>query len=541
MKSRKYIIITGGVLSGLGKGVCTASIGFLFSGTYKVLPIKLDGYLNSDPGTMNPIEHGEVFVLEDGCEVDMDFGHYERFLDYNAKEEHSITMGKIFHKIRQLEREGKYLGRTVQMIPHVTDLIQDEIITVADNEDVDLVLIEVGGTIGDMESELFIEALRQLERNVGKENIIYVHLTYVPVLYGVNEQKTKPSQQSINLLRQRGIWPKMIIARTSNYLTDNAKKKVVLFSNVDASNVLSAPDVDCIYTLPQIFNSQNMIEKLSKELLLKPPKLEKLQVWENFLSRKKERRIKIAIAGKYMQLEDSYASIVESLLHCEFNLGVKIEKLWIDTAESYGEEILKEVSGIIVPGGFGERGVLGKLKIIKYARENKIPFLGICYGLQLAVVEFLRDVCGVKDANSTEIDSKTKNPVITLLDEQKNIVKLGGTMRLGDCRAKLKKGIISSLYKERNMTEREDSFVVSERHRHRYEVNPNYIKVLEKNGLVISGKSVKRDLVEFIELPQKIHPYFVATQSHPELKSRLENPAPLFYGLVSAALKKARD
>ena len=229
MKSRKYIIIIGGVLSGLGKGVCTASIGFLFSGTYKVLPIKLDGYLNSDPGTMNPIEHGEVFVLEDGCEVDMDFGHYERFLDYNAKEDHSITMGKVFHKIRQLEREGKYLGRTVQMIPHVTDLIQEEIITVADSEDADLVLIEVGGTIGDMESELFIEALRQLERNVGKENIIYVHLTYVPVLYGVNEQKTKPAQQSINLLRQRGIWPKMIIARTSGYLTDNAKKKVVLF------------------------------------------------------------------------------------------------------------------------------------------------------------------------------------------------------------------------------------------------------------------------------------------------------------------------
>ena len=284
-----------------------------------------------------------------------------------------------------------------------------------------------------------------------------------------------------------------------------------------------------------------MIEKLSRELSLKPPNLERLGMWEKLLSRKKERTIKIAIAGKYTQLEDSYASIAESLLHCEFNLGVKIEKLWIDTAENYGEEILKGVSGIIIPGGFGERGALGKLEIIKYARENKIPFLGICYGLQLAVVEFIRNVCGMKDANSTEIDSKTKNPVITLLDEQKNIVKLGGTMRLGDCRAKLKEGIISSVYKERNMTEGEDSFVVSERHRHRYEANPNYIKVLEKNGMVISGKSVIRDLVEFIELPQKTHPYFVATQSHPELKSKLENPAPLFYGLVSAALKKVRD
>lgn len=535
----KYIVVTGGVLSGLGKGVTTASIGLFFSENYKVIPIKLDGYLNSDPGTMNPIEHGEVFVLDDGYEVDMDFGHYERFLGINATKSQSITMGKVFDSIRIKERKGDYLGKTVQMIPHVTDLIQEKIIDVSKETEAEIVLIEVGGTIGDMENELFVEALRQLERRVGSDNILFAHLTYVPIPYGVKEQKTKPTQQSINQLHQRGIWPSIVIARSSSYLSDHAKNKIALFSNIDQSQVFSAPDVNYIYELPSVFNKEKLIERISNELSINLVDSKKFEEWEKLIGNKKDKKILVAIAGKYTDLEDSYASVIESLIHCEFNLGVKIEVIWLDTSKKLDVSIMETVDAVIVPGGFGERGVEGKIEVIKYVRENKIPYLGICYGLQLAVIEYLRNVCGIKDATTTEIKPETKSPVITLLDEQKNVVKMGGTMRLGAYDAKLKEGIIQDYYKKLKLGEtKEDYLKVSERHRHRFEVNPDYVKTLQENDFIISGKSYERDLVEFIELPITTHPYFVATQSHPELKSKLEKPAPLFYGLIESALKK---
>lgn len=537
-KKPKYIIITGGVLSGLGKGVTAASIGFFFSENYNVVPIKLDGYLNTDPGTMNPIEHGEVFVLDDGFEVDMDFGHYERFLGNAAVKDQSLTMGKIFKEVRLRERKGDYLGKTVQMIPHVTDLIQENIIRIQKKTNAEIMLIEVGGTIGDMENELFIEALRQLEKKVGRDNILFIHLTYVPIPYGVKEQKTKPTQQSISMLHQRGVWPGIIIARCSEYLNESSRSKIGLFSSISKENVFTAPDLTSVYELPSEFQKQDLIKRVSEELGLNLPKCNKFETWNKLLSKKKNQKLNILIAGKYTDLEDSYASIIESLAHCEYNLGVEINVNWIETSKKLNEAELKLADAIIVPGGFGSRGVEGKIEVIKFARENKIPYLGICYGLQLAVVEYARNVCKIKDANTIEVDENCKEPIITLLDEQRKIVKMGGTMRLGSYDAKLRNGIVKDLYKELNLIE--DS-IVKERHRHRFEVNPNYTKILEDNKLMISGKSIDRDLVEFIELPKNIHPYFVATQAHPELKSKLEKPAPLFYGLVKAALNKSSD
>lgn len=535
MVDKKYIVVTGGVISGLGKGVTAASIGFFFSENKRVVPIKLDGYLNSDPGTMNPIEHGEVFVLDDGHEVDMDFGHYERFLGQNATKSQSITMGKIFSIIRTRERNGDYLGKTVQMIPHVTDLIQEKIISVGNENNAEVILVEVGGTIGDMENELFVEGLRQLESKVGRDNILYIHLTYVPIPYGVKEQKTKPTQQSINLLYQRGVRPSIIIARCADELSEHSKSKIALFANTSYENVFSAPDLKSIYQLPEVFEKQGLIERVCKELDIKVPSKKKLNTWSKLLSTEKKKKLKVAIAGKYTGLEDSYASIIESLSHCEFNLGVDIEVVWIETSGKIDRDILGVVDAIIVPGGFGNRGVEGKIEVIKYARENKTPYLGICYGLQLAVIEFARNVCNIKDANTHENFPNCKEPVVTLLDEQKKVVKMGGTMRLGAYDAKLIKSSIKDLYEKFNLIDKD---IVSERHRHRYEVNPQYVKEIEKGGMIISGKSVDRSLVEFIELPKNTHPYFVATQAHPELKSKLEKPAPLFYGLIKAAMEK---
>ena len=535
-KDRKYIIVTGGVLSGLGKGVTAASIGFFYSEKYKVVPIKLDGYLNSDTGTMNPYEHGEVFVLDDGYEVDMDFGHYERFLSINSKKSQSITMGKVFREVRLKERRGDYLGKTVQMVPHVTDLILEKIEEVSEENNSDITLIEVGGTVGDMENELFIESLRQLERKVGEENIVYIHLTYVPIPFGVKEQKTKPTQQSISLLHNRGVWPAIIIARCNDYLTEGTKNKIGLFSSLDPSNVFSAPDLDSIYKLPQVFYEQNILEKVSNELNIKPPKVKKLEQWSSILNKPKSKKLKISIAGKYTDLEDSYASIIESLNHSAFNLGVDLEVNWIETSKKINEKEIKSSDAIIVPGGFGSRGIEGKIEVIKIARENNIPYLGICYGLQLAVIEFLRNVCKLENATSMEVDEDANNPAITLLDEQKNVVNKGGTMRLGSYKAKLRKDSqVYNLYSKQGLV---DKGLVSERHRHRFEVNPDYKKILEDNGMVVAGTSVERELVEFIELPKDKHTYFVATQAHPELKSKLENPAPLFYGLLKSAINK---
>ena len=535
MKDRKYIIITGGVISGLGKGVTLASIGYFFSQEKRVIPIKLDGYLNIDPGTMNPIEHGEVFVLDDGSEVDMDFGHYERFLNIVCHKEQSITMGKIYESVMEKERVGDYLGRTVQLIPHVTDNIKEKIKQIAEKSKAEIVLVEIGGTIGDLENELFVEALRQLKKDVGDDNVCYLHLSYVPIPYGVDEQKTKPTQQSVNLLKSKGIWPDFIICRSSKMLLEKNKKKIALFANLEKDDVFTAIDIDSIYKVPGVLESQGLIKKISKKLKIKTPSNKKLKSWEKLFSSKKEKSIIVTIAGKYVGLEDSYASVVEALKHVEANFNVKINIKWLDTSKEIDYELLSKSNAVIVPGGFGTRGVDGKIEVIKYVRENRIPFLGICYGLQLAVIEFARNKCGLKTATSLELNEKTKTPIITLMDEQKNIVKKGGTMRLGAYNAKLKKGIVFDLYKNFDLIDKDG--IVSERHRHRYEVNPKYVKILEENNMIISGKNPKRDLVEFIELPKTEHPYFVATQAHPELKSKLEKPAPLFYGLIKAGIE----
>ncbi len=523
---RKYIVVTGGVLSGLGKGIAMASIGNILSSSYKVVPIKCDGYLNVDPGTMNPIEHGEVFVLDDGGEVDMDFGHYERFLGVPCNGDWNLTMGRVFDEIRKKERRGDYLGKTVQMIPHVSNFIREHFLKVGDDAKADVIMIEVGGTIGDMENELYLDAVRSLARKVGRENILFVHLTYVPIPYGVDEQKSKPTQQSVNLLRQKGIDPDVVIARCSEMLTDSIKGKIAKFGNLDFDKVLTGIDVDDVYKIPLSFEEQGMSQLIARRLNM-PIRVD-LDRWKCLIEKRERatREIVVGIAGKYTSLEDSYASIIEALRHCEATLGVRVKLRWIDTEKDDCCN-LDGVDGVIVPGGFGSRGVEGKIDVVRFCREKGVPFLGICYGLQMAVIEFARNVCGLNGANTTEVDKNCKHPVVDIMESQKSVTEKGGTMRLGAYVAYIKKGSkVFDLY---------GNDEVSERHRHRYEVNPVYHGALEGKGLVLSGISPDGTLVEFIELEN--HPYFVATQAHPELKSSLLKPAPLFLGFVKAAIR----
>jgi CTP synthase len=520
----KYIIVTGGVLSGLGKGIAAASIGHLLSSRLRIVPIKCDGYLNVDPGTMNPFEHGEVFVLDDGGEVDMDFGHYERFLGVTCKSKWNLTMGKVFDMVRKKERRGDYLGKTVQYIPHVTDVIKNHIFEIEQEENLDLMLVEIGGTVGDIENELFLESMRQMREDVGKENIMYIHLTYVPIPYGVSEQKSKPTQQSVNLLKQRGIFPDVIIGRCSQFLTKKIKSKISSFCDVSLDAVITGLDVEDIYEIPIIFEQEGLPEIIHKRLnIYSPPDLRKWkELVENIRSPNSE--ITVAMCGKYTKLEDSYASIIESFNHCSAHLGCKINVEWVETTHLKDTSFLNNVDGVLVPGGFGSRGTEGKIEIIRLARERDIPFLGLCLGLQLAIIEFARNVCNLEGANSTEMDHNTPHPVIDILPEQREVTDKGGTMRLGAYPAVLKEGtLVYSLYGTQE---------ASERHRHRYEVNPDYHSIMSENGMVFSGTSRDGRLVEFIELPQL--KFFVATQAHPELKSRMENPAPLFYGFIKA-------
>ncbi len=527
MPVTKYIVVTGGVLSGLGKGIAAASIGHLLSSRLKIIPIKCDGYLNVDPGTMNPIEHGEVFVLDDGGEVDMDFGHYERFLGIQCRSKWNLTMGKVFDMVREKERRGDYLGKTVQYIPHVTDIIKGHIYEIAEEERAHLVIVEIGGTVGDIENELFLEAMRQMKEDVGRQNIVYIHLTYVPIPHGVHEQKSKPTQQSVNLLKQRGIFPDIIIGRCAEFLTKEIKAKISNFCDVSPDAVITGLDVDDIYEIPIIFEKEGLPEIIHKKLnIYSPPELGR---WKKLIEnvRNPSKVVTVAICGKYTKLEDSYASIIESLNHCSAHLSCKINLKWIETTDLGDASVLNGVDGVIVPGGFGSRGTEGKIEIIRRAREENIPFLGLCLGLQLAVVEYARNVCGLTGANSTEFDQDTAYPVIDILPEQRDITEKGGTMRRGAYEAVVKRGTrVSELY---------HSLSVSERHRHRYEVNPEYHRALTDNGLILSGMSEDGRLVEFIELPHL--EFFVATQAHPELKSRIEVPSPLFYGFVQACLR----
>jgi len=539
-KSPKFIVVTGGVLSGLGKGIASASIGRLLSSNLNIVPIKCDGYLNTDPGTMNPVEHGEVFVLDDGGEVDMDFGHYERFIGTDCKFGWNLTMGKIFKSILEKERRGDYLGRTVQFIPHVTNEIKEWFHRIAAEEKADLVLIEIGGTVGDLENQFYIEAVRQLRREVGDENIVFVHLTYIPIPSGVNEQKTKPTQMSVKSLNELGLEPDIIIGRCSEYLTPKIKEKIALYCNVETEAVISGPDVRSVYEVPLIYENEGLVAILHKKLgIYSPPDLKK---WKELLDNIKaniespRETVSIAICGKYTALEDSYASVVEALSHCGAQLNVRVQVKWVDTdlMETEGRtpaELLSGIQGIIVPGGFGTRGIEGKIEIIRHCREQGIPFLGICYGMQLAVVEFARHVCGLKGANTAEVRDdghKVAHPVIDILPEQKKVKEKGATMRLGGHDVIVKKGTVAHKVLK--------SESVRRRFRHRFEVNPDYIEQLEKCGIVFSGRASDKRIMQIMELP--LHPYFVGCQFHPELTSKLEKPDPFFFHLVKHAMER---
>jgi len=537
-----YIIVTGGVISGLGKGITTASIGKIlqFYG-YNVTAMKIDPYINYDAGTLRPTEHGEVWVTEDGGEIDQDLGNYERFLDKDIPKCHNITTGQVYYAVIEKERKGEYLGKTVQPIPHVTDEIKRRIRKAAKEEKVDFVLVEIGGTVGDYENVLFLEATRQMK--LEGESVLFVHVTYVPALATLGEQKTKPTQHSVKLLREIGIQPDFIIARSERPLDDVRKEKIALFCNVHEDDVFSDPDIDNIYEVPLLFYKQGLSKKIIDKLNLDAGR-GNITKWKKFVEEIKTFKtpVKIGIVGKYFdigdfQLFDSYISVIEAVKHAAWFNRLKPIIEWIDskTFEKKPEKIkiLDELDGVIVPGGFGLSGIEGKIKAIKYCRENDIPYLGLCLGMQLAVIEYARNVCNLKNANSTEVDKNTPHPVITFIPEQIKILhesRYGATMRLGAYPAHLKKGTrVYELYGKKD--------VVYERHRHRYEVNPEYVNILEKNGLVFSGISPDGVLMEFMELSD--HKYFVATQSHPEFKSRPMKPAPLFNGLIKAAKNKS--
>lgn len=538
-KGPKFIVVTGGVLSGLGKGIATASIGKLLSDRLKVVPIKCDGYLNTDPGTMNPIEHGEVFVLDDGGEVDMDFGHYERFLGRTCKFGWNLTMGKIFKTILDRERRGDFLGQTVQLIPHVTDTIKQSFFDIGKEEGADILLIEIGGTVGDMENELFLESVRQLRQDVGREKIVYVHLTYVPIPFGVDEQKSKPTQQSVKQLLERGIHADIIVGRSPQELQPKIKEKIALFCNIEPDAVISCKDVDSVYKIPLEFEKEGIPELLHERLnIYSPPRLLE---WEKLVNRMFDKRgrtpITIAIGGKYCDLHDSYASILEAINHTKAHLDADISLSWIDTTrieqgEISVDEAMKDIDAVIVPGGFGTRGIEGKIRVIRACRENEIPFLGICYGMQLAVVEYARNVCGMKDANTEEVESdghSVKDKLVCFLPEQQEIAYKGGTMRLGGHDVILMPGTKAhEIYGGVKSIRR--------RFRHRYEINPEFVDRLKEAGLVFSGHAPGGKIMQVMELSD--HPFFMGGQFHPELTSRLEKPAELFYHLVKTALER---
>jgi CTP synthase len=529
----KYIFVTGGVLSSVGKGITTASIGLLLkSRGYNVTAIKIDPYINVDAGTMNPYMHGEVYVTEDGGETDLDLGHYERFLNVNLSKKNNITTGQVYLAVIERERRGDYLGQTVQVIPHITNEIKRRIREVAEETGADIVLVEVGGTVGDIEGLPFLEAIRQMRIEEGFENTLFVHVALVPVLSTTGEQKTKPVQHSVQELRRIGIQPDIIVARSARPLEEEARNKIALYANLPPEAVFSNPDVQVIYEVPLILEEQGLGAYIEKRLHLEPRKPD-LDAWRDFVRKLKEasKPVRIAMVGKYTKLKDSYLSIIESIRHAAAELGVKPILNWyeatdIERGKLPVSRVIEENDAVIVLPGFGARGAEGKIAAIRAAREANKPFLGICFGMQLAVVEFARNVVGLEDANSTEIDPHTPHPVIDLLESQRGIKYLGGTMRLGAYPIRLVRGsLVHRLY---------GRDVVAERHRHRYEVNPRYIDKLEAAGLRISGVSFD-GRVEFIEIPS--NKFFIGSQPHPEFKSRPMNPSPLFKGLLEAALK----
>jgi len=530
-KQAKYIFVTGGVVSSLGKGITAASLGTLLKARgLKVSLQKCDPYLNVDPGTMNPFQHGEVFVTDDGAETDLDVGHYERFTDESSFKDSNVTTGKVYWEVLSKEREGKYLGGTVQVIPHITDEIKKRIYSVGQTGDPDIVITEIGGTVGDIESQPFMEAIRQIRWEVGAQNSIFIHVTLVPYLSTVGEMKTKPTQHSVKELRSIGIEPDIIVCRTQIALNDELKAKISLFCNVEAKNVVSNLDAASLYEVPLMLKEQNFDDIVCDRLALKCAKPD-LKDWVASIDKRNAitQSVKIALVGKYTGLRDAYLSIVESFNHAGVFNNVDVEIEWIEAVDLETTDdiskFLGDVDGILVPGGFGERGIAGKIKSIKYARENNVPFFGICLGMQMAIVEFATNVLEIREANSTEHVSDTPDPIIDLMEDQKTIKNLGGTMRLGAYDCKLVKGSIASrAYGEK---------VISERHRHRLEFNNEYTEKIQEAGLRVAGVNPGTNLVEIVELEG--HPWFVGVQFHPEFKSRPLKPHPLFREFVAAA------
>ncbi|HNY12044.1 MAG TPA: CTP synthase [Candidatus Wallbacteria bacterium] len=531
----KFIFVTGGVVSSLGKGITAASIGRLLKARgLSVTVIKCDPYLNVDPGTMSPYQHGEVFVTDDGSETDLDLGHYERFCDINLSKYNNITAGQIYNAILINERRGDYLGGTVQVIPHVTNRIKERIQRPLVDHNYDIVLVEIGGTVGDIESLPFIEAIRQLKFDLGRENVMYVHVALVPYIKAAGELKTKPTQHSVKELRAIGISPDAIVCRTEHRLTPEIKKKIAMFTDVSPEAVIEARDADSLYEIPIIMEREGLADVVIKRLNLvcDPIDLSGLEKYVAMIHKKKP-TLTVGLVGKYTNLKDAYISVVESLHHAgtQNDFNVKIKYVSSELAPEKLVEELKDVQGILIPGGFGERGVEGKISAIKYARENGAPLLGLCLGMQLAVIEFARNVCKFDNANSTEFDEATPHPVIHILPEQLEVENLGGTLRKGLYPCKIAEGTLArELYKEN---------LIYERHRHRFEMNNSYRDALEKGGLKISGVSPDGRLVEIVEIPG--HPFFISCQFHPEFKSRPLRPAPLFDGFIAACGKKLND
>jgi CTP synthase len=532
--SVKFIFVTGGVVSSLGKGIAASSVGMLLKARgLRVTIQKFDPYINVDPGTMNPFQHGEVYVTEDGAETDLDLGHYERFLNENMTRQNNTTTGQVYYEVISRERRGDYLGATVQVIPHITDEIKKRLWNLAKTGKYDVIIVEVGGTVGDIEGLPFLEALRQFKHDVGRRNAINIHVTLIPYIKAAGEIKTKPTQHSVQTLLEIGLQPDILICRTEKPLSKELKEKIALFCNVETRSVIEGRDVQSIYEVPLMYEKENLPGIIIEKLNLKCGK-PNLKQWLRFVNKVKKPtgKVCIAVCGKYIELKDAYKSISEAFVHAGAENDVEVQLDWIraEDVEDYGaEKYLKGATGLLIPWGFGNRGIEGKIDAVRFARENKIPFFGICLGLQCAVIEFARNMCGMKDANSTEF-RKTKHNVIDMMLEQKSVRNLGGTMRLGSYPCTVQKGTKAyAAYRKE---------LVIERHRHRFEVNNKFRKKLADNGMIFSGMYINNDLVEIIELPN--HPWFVAVQFHPELKSRPVAPHPLFIDFVKAVKEHSK-
>lgn len=541
IKMTKYIFVTGGVVSSLGKGITAASLGRLLkSRGFKVTIQKFDPYINIDPGTMSPYQHGEVFVTDDGAETDLDLGHYERFIDINLSKGSNVTAGKIYQSVINKERRGDYLGGTVQVIPHVTNEIKERVFRVGREDNADFVITEIGGTVGDIESLPFLEAIRQVKKEVGKSDVLYIHVTLVPYISAAGELKTKPTQHSVKELRSIGISPDIIVCRSEKEISKDMCEKMAMFCDVDPDAVIQNLTAKSIYEVPMLMEEQGLDTIVLKKLDVEDrPK--DMSGWHDMVARilkKYDKKVTIAVVGKYVELQDAYISITESLRHAAVFNEAELEIKWVNAETIEGEdvkmsEVMADVDGILVPGGFGDRGIEGKIKAIQYARENKIPFFGICLGMQCAVIEYARHKCGMENANSSEFDAQTKYPVIDLMAEQVDVEDMGGTMRLGLYPCKVYSGTLTQkAYGEE---------LIYERHRHRYEFNNAFREEIIKNGLVIGGTLPNGRLVEIVELPQDVHPWFLGAQFHPEFKSRPTNPHPLFRDFIAAALREQKQ